>query len=188
MKKLILLSSLLCLHAFIYAQGVAISGLVTDETGEGLPGVNVVKKGTSIGTITDVNGTYQLEVEDPENSILVFSSVGFQSQEIAVGVQSSIDVILTTDITQLDEIVVSAFGLEREAKSLAYARQGVETEDLVEARTNNFVQGLAGKAAGVQVTNSQTPTGSNRVIIRGNNSLTGNISILSRYPFIISGV
>lgn len=184
MKKLILLSGLLCLHAFLFAQGVAISGLVTDETGEGLPGVNVVKKGTAIGTITDINGSYQLEVEDPENSILAFSSVGYITEEFTVGNLNVINVTLTQDITRLSEIVVSAFGLQRETKSLVYARQGVETEDLIEARTNNFVQGLAGKAAGVQITSSQIPTGSNRVIIRGNNSLTGNNQPL----YVVDGI
>jgi TonB-linked SusC/RagA family outer membrane protein len=184
MKKIILLSSLLCLHSFLFAQGVVVTGTVTDDTGEGLPGVNVVKKGTTIGTITDVNGAYQLEIEDPENSILVFSSVGFLSEEIAVGTQSSIDVVLTQDVTQLDEVVVSAFGIEREAKTLAYARQGVDKEGMVEARSANFINALSGRAAGVQVVNGSTPTGSNRVVIRGITSVTGNNQPL----YVVDGV
>jgi len=184
MKKLILLCGLLCLASFLYAQDVVISGTVTDEAGDGLPGVNVVKKGTSIGTITDVNGSYQLQIAEPENSVLVFSSVGFQSQELAIGTKSSIDIVLTSDITQLDEIVVSAFGLEREAKSIAYARQSVDTETMTEARASNFINSLAGKAAGVQVVNSSTPTGTSRVVIRGLTSVTGNNAPL----YVVDGI
>ena len=184
MKKLILLSSLLCLHAFLYAQGVVVTGTVTDEAGESLPGVNVVKQGTTVGTITDLNGSYQLQIEDSQNATLVFSSVGFISQEISVGTKSSIDIVLSSDITQLEEIVVSAFGLEREAKSVAYARQAVDTETMTEARTSNFINSLSGKAAGVQVVNSSTPTGSSRVVIRGLTSVTGNNAPL----YVVDGI
>ncbi len=184
MKKLVLLSMLLCLHTVLLAQGVVVQGTVTDEAGEGLPGVNVVKKGTSVGTITDINGAYQLEIEEPENATLLFSSVGFESQEIAVGTQTSIYVVLTPDITQLEEIVVSAFGLKREAKSLAYARQAVGTEDMVEARSSNFINSLSGRVAGLQVVNGSTPTGSNRVVIRGITSLTGTNQPL----YVVDGV
>jgi len=184
MKKIILLSGLLCLHAFLYAQSVTISGKVTDETGASLPGVNVVQKGTSIGTITDVNGSFQLNVEDPQNSTLVFSSVGYISEEIALGTRVSFEVRLTPDITQLEEIVVSAFGLEREAKSIAYARQSVDAETMTEARASNFINALAGKAAGVQVVGSSTPTGSSRVVIRGLTSVTGNNAPL----YVVDGI
>ena len=99
----------------VIIQGVEITGRVTstDDLG-GLPGVNVILKGTSQGTVTDVEGNYLIDVPD-ENSILVFSSVGFVTQEIAVGNQTILDLVMTADITALEEIVVVGYGTQKKA-------------------------------------------------------------------------
>lgn len=161
-----------------------ITGQVTDENGEGLPGVNVILKGTSIGSVTDLNGTYTIEVTD-ESSKLIFSSVGYIKEEISIGNQSSINLTLTPDLQSLDEIVVTAFGMEREKKALGYSAQELEEEDLSSAREISLTSFMKGKIAGVQVSGTAGgPTGSSSVTIRGNNSLSGN----SQPLYVVDGV
>ncbi|MCK5105274.1 MAG: carboxypeptidase-like regulatory domain-containing protein, partial [Cyclobacteriaceae bacterium] len=114
----------------IVIQGITITGRATSsEDNSGLPGVNVIVKGTPKGTVTDVEGNYTLEVPD-ENSILVFSSVGYVTEEIAVGGRSVIDIVMVADVKSLSEIVVTAFGIEREKKALGYSAQELEGEEL----------------------------------------------------------
>ena len=111
-------------------QGPTVTGKVTGSLdGSGLPGVNVLLKGSQEGTITDINGDYSLEVVDG-NSTLVFSYVGYNSEEIVVGSRTVIDVEMIEDITALSEIVVTALGIEREDKSLGYSVEKVEGEEL----------------------------------------------------------
>ena len=119
MKKILLLSMSLALVLCTYAQRT-VSGKVTDSGGEGLPGVTVVIKGTTNGTTTDIDGNYQLQV-DGDDAVLVFSSVGMETQEVAVSARSVIDVELSENTTQLQEVVVTAFGIEKERKELGYA-------------------------------------------------------------------
>ena len=118
MKKCLLLFSMLLLLFEANAQERKISGRVTSaEDGSGLPGVNVLVQGTTVGTVTDIEGEYSLSV--PSNaSTLLFSSVGFTSQEVAIGNQNVINVSLAPDVRSLSEVVVTAFGLEREKKAL----------------------------------------------------------------------
>ncbi len=159
----------------IVIQGISVTGKVTStEDTEGLPGVNVVVKGTSIGTVTDVEGNYALEVP-AENSILVFSSVGFLTEEFLIGNKTIIDFTLTPDITQLSEIVVTALGVERDVKALQYSVTTIDGDNFTKARENNITNQLAGRIAGVNVSKTSSgPGGSTRVIIRGNTSLQGN--------------
>ena len=103
--------------------------MLSEEDDSGLPGVNVVEKGTTNGTVTDIDGRYSLSVAGPQ-SVLVFSSVGFETQEVAVGTQSMINVTLAPDVQALDEIVVTALGIEREQRSLGYDVSEVEGEAL----------------------------------------------------------
>ena len=160
-----------------------VSGKVTDDSGEGLPGVNVVIKGTTIGSITDFDGNYQVSVE--ENSTLVFSFVGFTPQEIEVGTRSVINMTLSQDVQALDEVVVTALGIEREKKALGYSVTQVAGEDFTESRAINLGAALSGKVAGVNVTpTSSGAAGSTRVIIRGGSSLSGNDQPL----YIINGI
>ena len=161
-----------------------VSGKVTDNSGEGIPGVNVVIKGTTIGSITDFDGNYQVSVE--ENSTLVFSFVGFTPQEIEIGTRSVINITLLQDVRALDEVVVTAFGIEREKKALGYSVTQVSGEDEISlVKEINPINSLAGKVAGIVVSpGTFGPGSSTRVILRGNNSLTGNNQPL----YVVDGI
>lgn len=183
MKKIILASLLLVAAVWsAQAQNRTVTGTVSSVEGGTLPGVNVVVEGSTSGTVTDIDGNYSISVD--ENTTLNFSFIGFTSQSVPVGTRSVLDIVMELDAQELEEVVVTALGIEKEAKTLTYARQAVETEDMKEARTSNFLQNLSGKVAGVQVSNSLTATGSNRVTIRGNASLLGDNTPL----YIIDGV
>ena len=162
---------------------ITVSGIVRSETGEPMPGVNVVEKGTANGTSTDAEGKYSLSVSG-ENATLLFSFIGYTTQEIPILNQTVIDVQLVPDIHTLEEVVVTALGIKREAKALSYSRQSMDVSNLTEAPATNIVSSLSGKIAGVQITPPSTNTGSARIIIRGNNSITGNNQPL----FVIDGI
>ena len=150
----------------VYAQ-TTVSGTVTSSnTGEILPGVNVSVKGSTQGTVTDIDGKYSLEVPGSQ-SILVFSFIGMTTQEITVGNQTTINLVMSEDAESLDEIVVTALGVEREKKALGYSVQEVQGETFTEARETNIVNSLAGQVAGVQVMNSGT---NHRRFIKGDHS------------------
>ncbi|BDD09020.1 SusC/RagA family TonB-linked outer membrane protein [Fulvitalea axinellae] len=164
-------------------KGTNVSGIITDENGEPLPGVNVVIKGTGQGTATDLEGKYT--VTAPKTAILVFQSIGYKPQEIAVGNQTQINLQLEPDTQQLNEVVVTAFGLEREKKSLGYSVQEIKAEGMAEVRSENVTSSLAGKVAGLQIGESSAGMGSGiRVTIRGNSSFEGKNSPL----WVIDGV
>ncbi len=151
-----------------------ITGTVKDEKGVGLPGVSIVLKGTSKGTTTDPGGNYRIDVPD-RNATLVFSFLGYVSQEVVVGSRSVLDISLATDSKSLDEVVVTAFGIKREQKALGYATQKVEGEQLSAVGNANLQNSLQGKAAGVQVRlSSGMPGRPAQVNIRGSRSITGN--------------
>ena len=151
---------------------VAVSGTVTDENGKPLPGVTIIVEGSSTGTVTDFAGKYNLEV--PEGSSLVFSFVGYRSETRLVGDQSIINIILSEDLTALEEVIVTALGIEREAKSLGYATSTVASEEMTVNRTPNFMNSLQGKVAGVNITSLGTgPAGTSKIRIRGQSSFGG---------------
>ena len=130
MRKLLLLCLSFALTTMVWAQGRVVSGNVTSvEEGIGLPGVNVLVQGTTQGTTSDVDGNYSLNVPADATN-LVYSFVGYRSQVIAIGNRSAIDIQMEEDIAALDEIVVTAFGLEREKKAVTYAAQNVSKENL----------------------------------------------------------
>lgn len=158
----------------IWAQNKTITGTVTGAAdGVPLPGVTVMVKGTSTGTSTDFEGNYSLSV--PSEGVLVFSYVGFATQEVNMAGKTVINVTLTEDTQQLDEVVVTALGIKRETKSLGYSLQEVKGSDLVEARENNVANSLSGKVAGLQIVRgSSGPASSSKIVLRGNNSLTGD--------------
>lgn len=164
-------------------QVIVVRGQVTDAKGETLPGVSVKVKGTTTGTSTDVEGKYSLSI--PDNSILVYTYVGYQSKEVVVNGQNVINVSLETSATSLNEIVVTALGIEREAKSLTYSTQKVSVEELTEARELNVLSSLQGKVAGLSINSSGRGVGaSDRVILRGNRSISGD----SQPLYVIDGV
>jgi TonB-linked SusC/RagA family outer membrane protein len=160
-----------------------ISGIVTDERGEGLPGVNVVQKGTQRGAVTDVNGAYSMNVID-DTAILVFSFVGYVSQEVPVGRGSKIDITLVSDNKSLDEVVVVGYGAVK--KSDLTGAVGTIKGDVIDERPSTSLnQALGGRLAGVEVSvNSGRPGGRSNIRIRGNTS----VSVANNPLYIIDGV
>ncbi|MCB0583881.1 MAG: SusC/RagA family TonB-linked outer membrane protein [Phaeodactylibacter sp.] len=181
-KRLLLFTSLvLFLSMTAWAQRT-VTGTVIDDLGEPLIGANVLEVGTSNGTITDIDGKYSIDVQ--EGASLQFSLIGYNSQTVEVGAESMIDITLQEGV-QLDEVVVTALGIEREKKALGYSVTEVSGEEFTEARELNVANALSGKIAGVNVSNiASGPAGSSRVIIRGNSSLTGNNQPL----YVIDGI
>ena len=174
-----------CITDSVLAQEISVRGqVVSADNGDPLPGATVLIQGTQRGTSTDTEGNYELN-NVPANATLVFSFTGFSSLTVAVDGRTTIDVELTPGIQGLDEVVVTAFGLERNKKALAYSVTEVSGAEFTEARTVNFGDAMQGKIAGVDVSNIGTGVGgSSRVIIRGNASLSGNNEPL----YIIDGV
>ncbi|WP_311946746.1 SusC/RagA family TonB-linked outer membrane protein [Mucilaginibacter terrae] len=168
---------------FKKADPIRINGKVLDETGEPLPGVNIAVKGTSVRSITNLKGEYSIAASS-RNDVLVFTSIGFTTKEVLVGVQLTVDVKMTASTGSLNEVVVTALGIKREAKALSYSQQKVDVELLSEIKSPNFINSLSGKIAGLQVVPAGFNTGSARVVIRGNNSLTGNNQPL----FVVDGM
>lgn len=174
---------------FVGIQGAlaqtVVKGTVTDaKDGTPLPGVSVVVKGTLTGTVTDINGKYQLTVPAGYND-LIYSFVGMLTKELKLDNRTTIDVGMEDDVVGLEEVVVTALGISREKKSLGYAVQDLKGEELAKAKETNIVNSLSGKISGVQVTNSSGAVGaSSRIIIRGATSLTGDNQPL----FIVDGI
>ncbi|MCW9706138.1 SusC/RagA family TonB-linked outer membrane protein [Fodinibius salsisoli] len=166
------------------AQEVTVTGqIVSAGDGEPLAGATVLVQGTQRGTSTDEEGNYELTV--PEDAILVFSFTGFNSQQISVQGRTTINVKLESRIEELDDVVVTAFGIEKSRKALGYSVTEVSGDEFTEAREVNFGDALQGKVAGVSVSNIGSGVGgSSRVVIRGNASLSGNNEPL----YVIDGV
>lgn len=166
------------------AQDRTISGRVTDRSNnQGLPGVTVLAKGTTVGTSTNSDGGFSLAVPGTATT-LVFSFIGYASQEQAIGTSSTIDLALAVDSKQLNEVVVTALGVERTRNSLAYSATQIEGSDLTVARNPNAVNSLSGKVAGLTIQQNNTLGGSTNVIIRGTKSVSGNNQAL----FVVDGV
>ncbi|MFC4212402.1 SusC/RagA family TonB-linked outer membrane protein [Pedobacter lithocola] len=181
-KRLIILI-LLLLPAIVDAQSVSITGTVKSSTGETLPGVSVLLEGTKQAVTTNNAGSFNITVAG--KGILIFSYIGFSSKEVEVSESNKIvEVVLTEQNNALNEVVVTALGISRQKKSLGYAVQELKGENLTEARETNLVNALAGKVAGVRVTNSQGDMGSSRVVIRGETSISGNNQPL----FVVDGI
>lgn len=166
----------------LLAQESEITGTVTDNNDLPLPGVNVVIKNTSTGTQTDFDGNYSIQAQSGD--VLVFSYVGLKTVEYTVENNTTIDVMLEPDSAQLDEVVVTALGIEREKKSLGYATQEVDGSEVSDVPQSNFINSLQGKVAGLKINPSGTMGGSSNTIIRGFSSLTGNNQAL----YVIDGI
>lgn len=166
-------------------QRFALEGVVLDASDDSpLPSVNIVEVGTQNGTITDVDGSFSLTVASP-NASLTVSFVGYLTQTIEVNNQSEITIRLQEDVELLEEVVVTAFGIERQERALGYSVSEVSGENLRETRETNVANALAGKMPGVLVTKPATgPAGSSRVIIRGASSLGED----SQPLYVVDGV
>ncbi len=161
-----------------------ITGKVTSsDDGAGIPGATVLVKGTAVGAITDVDGKFSLNVPKDKNAVLV-SYVGMVTQEIKLGADNIVNVILQPSIQELEGVVVTALGIPREKKSLGYATQEVKGDQLNMVKTDNFVNSLSGRVAGVQVKTTTNMGGSTNVLLRGSKSLTGDNQAL----FVVDGV
>ncbi len=173
--------ALLAITGFAYAQ-TTVSGTVTDaEEGSAIPGVNVLVKGTSTGTITDVEGQYSVTVSG-EDPTLVFSSVGYATQEVEVGSQSTVDVNMAPDIQSLAEIVVTGYSTE-DRRDVTGAVATVEAEQLQAVPSGNVEQQLQGRVSGVTVITNGQPGTSSVVRVRGFGSLTNNEPL-----YVVDGV
>ncbi len=162
----------LLIFTAVYGQEKTITGTVTDKTGATLPGVNVVVKGTSIGTVTDLNGKYTIKVPGPD-AVVTFTYVGYQSQEIKVGDQTTINPVLEEEVTELDQVVVIGYGVQKKS-DLTGSVASVSGGSFQGVAVNNLVQALQGRAAGVNVvSNTGMPGGSVTVQIRGMSSVNG---------------
>jgi TonB-linked SusC/RagA family outer membrane protein len=160
-----------------------ISGRVLSATGEPLIGVSIAFKGTNIGTTSGANGKYSISI--PTNGVLVFSNVGFVSQEVEVSTSGTIDIRMQEEATALNQVVVTALGIKRESKSLTYSTQGVNAQQLRDTREPNVMVSLQGKVAGLSITESGGGLGSPaRVVLRGNRSISGD----SQPLYVVDGV
>lgn len=180
-----LIAMFFCITDSVLAQEITVRGqVVSADNGDPLPGATVLIQGTQRGTSTDTEGNYELN-NVPANATLVFSFTGFSNLTVSVDGRTTIDVELTPGVQRLDDVVVTAFGVEREKKALGYSVTEVSGDEFTEARTVNFGDAMQGKIAGVSVSNIGSGVGgSSRVIIRGNASLSGNNEPL----YIIDGV
>jgi TonB-linked SusC/RagA family outer membrane protein len=186
MIKNLLLSGLLCLVTWVaWAQPRTVTGKVTSaEDKAGLPGVSVVVKGTSSGTVTDVEGKYKISVPG-DNATLVFSYVGYQTQERALGNQTTVDLELASDSRELNEVVVTAVGIAREKKALGYSVATVNSDRLAQISEPDPLRAMTGKVAGVNIQSSGGAAGGGtNITIRGNSSLSNNNQPL----FVVDGV
>lgn len=162
---------------------VPISGTVKDAQGGSLPGATVRVKGTAIGVSTDVNGKFALNA--PENAVLVVSYAGFQTKEISIGNQTSIDIVLAEDTKQLSDVVVTALGIKKERRALGYSVTQVGGETLTQARENNITNSLVGKVAGLDIAGTSGGAGAaTNVTIRGVSSLGSS----SQPLYVVNGI
>ncbi len=181
-KVLLIFTTCFALLGSAYAQQT-VTGTVVDEEGTGIPGVSIIHVGTTNGTITNLEGEYTITV--PSDAILSFSFVGMVTVDEPINGRTTIDVIMVPGMIGLDEVVVTALGIQREAKTLTYANQTVDAEELTNTRDLNFMNSLSGKAAGVEIKKSYSgPGGSTRVVLRGTKSLTGDSEPL----YVIDGI
>lgn len=158
--------TLLCLAPVLLFGQTKIGGTVTDETKQPLPGVSVLLKGTTKGTVTDVNGRFLFTVE--KGQVLTFKFLGYQSQDVTVGDQTEYNISLAADNKSLNEVVVTALGVKKETRRIGYAIQTVNGDQLTTARDPNPVNGLIGKVAGLSVSATSEILGIPNVTIRGN--------------------
>src|SRR6218665_35339 len=181
-KKLLTLVCAAFLSLVAMAQERVVTGRVTDKDGQPIPGVHIVVKGTAAGAVSDDNGNYSISA--PEGAVLLLSSIGLGAQEQAVGNRSVLDAVMSEDLKELNEVLVTAQGIKREEKTLGYAVQSLKGDDLSARKSDNFVTALSSQVAGIQIKNNTNFGGSANVLIRGSSSLSGNNQPL----YVIDGV
>lgn len=164
------------------AQQISVSGNITDPSGESVPGVNILEKNTSNGTVSDMDGNYELTVSSSE-AILVFSFIGFETQEVNVNGRSQIDVVFSEDSQNLEEVVVVGYGTQRE-RDLTSAITTVKSDDIIKTPNSQAMQALQGRVAGVQIVSNGAPGASPTVRVRGVGSFEGGAAPL----YVVDGM
>ena len=165
------------------AVNVTVKGKVVDANGEPLIGVSILVKGTSNGTVTDIDGNFSIEAV--KGATLEISYIGYTTQSIVVSGNAPLNIVMKEDSEQLEEVVVTALGIKRSEKALSYNVQKVGGEDLTAIKDANFMNSLNGKVAGVNIQRSASGVGgSTRVVMRGNKSIAGDNNVL----YVIDGV
>lgn len=160
-----------------------IQGIVKDINNEPLIGVNIIIEGTSAGTITDIDGNFSLKAK--KGDVLVVSYTGYTTQKVTVKDNLSMTIVLKEDLTELNEVVVTALGIKKETKALTYNVQEIKAAELVTVKDANFMNALAGKIAGVTInTSSSGVGGGTRVVMRGTKSISGNNNAL----YVVDGI
>jgi TonB-linked SusC/RagA family outer membrane protein len=180
---LLMMTVLLGLGMQTFAQDRQVTGKVTSsEDGSPLPGVSIAVQGTTRGTTSGADGSYRIDAGD--GASLTYSFVGFKTITTAVGNRTTINIQLQNEVSQLDEVVVTALGISREKKSLGYASQEVKGDQVNTAKESNFINSLSGKVSGVEIKRNNNLGSSSNIVIRGFKSLTGNNQAL----FVVDGV
>lgn len=165
------------------ASAFTIKGIVKDVNGEALIGVNIRVKGTTVGSITGLDGDFQLNVK--KGDILIISYTGYATQEITIKNATALNITLTEDLKVLDEVVVTALGIKKETKALTYNVQELKPADMFAAKDANLMNSLAGKVAGVTINSSSSGVGGGaRVVMRGTKSISGNNNAL----YVVDGI
>lgn len=173
-KRMCLTLSLLFITVFAVAQQRTVTGKVVDESGSALPNVSYTIKGTQTGGMTDAEGNFSVGVSSSE-AVLVFTAVGYGNKEIAVGSQAELVVVMSAETGSLQEVVVTALGIQRQKASLGYAVQEISGGTIADAHETNVANALSGKVSGLQVVKSSNGAGaSSKLVLRGYNSLQGD--------------
>ena len=171
-RSTIALYLLLLISSPLYAQSLDVSGTILDESGQPLPGVSILEKGTTNGTTTSPDGTYSIEVAG-SSSVLVFSFIGYQTQEITVGNRTNIDLTMQTDVTALEEVVVTGYTTQNR-RDITGAVSVVKPSELLATPSGNLQQQLQGRVAGVVTSGTGVPGAGAKVRVRGFGSLGNN--------------
>lgn len=164
-------------------KGLMLKGVVKDVKNESLIGVNVLIKGTTTGAITDLDGAFMLNVK--KGDVLVISYTGYETQEVVVKGNSPLNIVLKENLTELNEVVVTALGIKKETKALTYNVQEIKAAELVTVKDANFMNALSGKIAGVTINSTSSGVGGGaRVVMRGTKSISGNNNAL----YVVDGI
>ena len=183
MKRALLFFTMLMVSVTLaYAQQRQITGKVTTTDGAPVPFATIQVKGTNTGATSDQDGNFKLNVNGKGS--LIIRSVGFATQQIDLGTSNTLSVTLKADDTNLQEVIVTALGIQRNKNELPYSAQTITGGDLNKTRDANIVNSLSGKVAGLEIRKTNTLGGSTNVVLRGSKSLTGNNQAL----FVVDGV
>ena len=186
MKKLSLLFFVLVLLGSVSAMAQTVTGrVVSDGDNEPLPGVAVLEKGTNNGAATDFDGNFTVNLKSADNAVLVFSFMGYEPLELPVEGKTKLDVVLKSSNIAVDEVVVTALGIQRDKKTLTYSSQQVSGEEMMKSRDINFMSSLSGKTAGLEIRKSTSGAGgSTRTVLRGSKS----VNSVSDPLYVIDGI